>query len=345
MLYHFNDEEMIPDDHPLRRLLPLVNDALRGISSDLDRIYAADGRRSIPPERLLRALLLQALYGIRSERLLVEQLHYNFLFRWFVGLGPNDPVWHPTSFTKNRDRLIDGDIAKAFFAQVVAIAQQQGLMSDEHFSVDGTLIEAFASHKSFRPKDDDSDDDGEHFHGSKRSNETHESVTDPDARLYRKSKAAPAQLAYMGHVLMENRHALIAGVDLTLATGFAEREAALSMIEAIPGRHRITVGADRGYDVGSFVAGVRELGVTPHIAANDARWGRSRINGRTLRHASYGISQFRRKSIEKIFGWIKAFAGYRKTRHRGRRRVGWQFTFLAAAYNLMRIRNLAGAAA
>lgn len=340
MLYHFNDEEMIPSDHPLRRLLPLVNDALRGISRDLDVIYAADGRKSIPPERLLRALLLQALYGIRSERLLVEQLHYNFLFRWFVGLGPNDPVWHATSFTKNRDRLIEGEIAKAFFRQVVEIAQRQGLMSDEHFSVDGTLIEAFASHKSFRPKDD-SDDDGEHFHGSKRSNETHQSVTDSDARLYRKSKAQPAQLAYMGHVLMENRHSLIADVDLTLATGFAERETALEMIAGVRGSHRITVGADRGYDVASFVAGMRGLRATPHIAANDARWGGSRLDARTLRHASYAISQFKRKSIEKIFGWMKTFAGYRKTRHRGRRRVGWQFTFLAAAYNLIRMRNLA----
>lgn len=344
MLYHFNDEEMIPSDHPLRKLLPLVNEALRGMSAAFDAIYAIDGRRSVPPERLLRALLLQALYGIRSERLLVEQLQYNFLFRWFVGLGPNDPVWHPTTFTKNRDRLIEGEVAKAFFQQVVEIAQKQGLMSDEHFSVDGTLIEAFASHKSFRPKDD-SDDDGEHFHGSKRSNDTHESVTDKDARLYRKSKAQPAQLAYMGHVLMENRHALIAGVNLTLATGFAERESALEMIGNVPGSHRITIGADRGYDVASFVSGVRELGATPHIATNDARWGGSRLDGRTIRHATYAISQFKRKSIEKIFGWMKAFAGYRKTHHRGRRRVGWQFTFLAAAYNLIRIRNLGAAIA
>ncbi len=339
MLYHVNDEEMIPTDHPLRRLLPLVNDALRGSSRDLDAIYAADGRKSIPPERLLRALLLQALYGIRSERLLVEQLHYNFLFRWFVGLGPDDPVWHPTSFTKNRDRLIAGEIAKAFFRRVVEIAQRQGLMSDEHFSVDGTLIEAVASHKSFRPKGD-SNDDGEHFHGSRRSNETHQSVTDSDARLYRKSKAQPAQLAYMGHVLMENRNALIADVALTLATGFAERETALGMIAGVRGNHRITIGADRGYDVASFVAGMRELRATPHIATNDARCGGSRLDGRTVRHPSYAVSQFKRKSIEKIFGWMKAFAGYRKTRHRGRRRVGWQFTFLAATYNLMRIRNL-----
>lgn len=339
MLYHFNDEEMIPPDHPLRKLLPLVNDALRGISGDFDAIYASDGRRSIPPERLLRALLLQALYGIRSERLLVEQLHYNFLFRWFVGLGPNDPVWHATTFTKNRDRLIEGAIAKAFFRQVVEVAQKQGLMSDEHFSVDGTLIEAFASHKSFRPKDD-SDDDGENFHGSKRSNDTHESATDPEARLCRKGKGQPAQLAYMGHLLMENRHSLIADVDLTLATGFAERETALEMVANIPGSHRITVGADRGYDAAAFVAGVRELGATPHIATNDLRWGGSALDARTLRHSGYAVSQLKRKGIEKIFGWIKAFAGGRKTRHRGRRRVGWQFTFLAAAYNLIRIRNL-----
>jgi len=338
MWHHFNDEEMVPKDHPLRALLPLVNRVLEQISPRFEGLYADGGRKSIPPERLLRALLLQILYGIRSERLLVEQLQYNFLFRWFVGLGAGDPVWHPTTFTKNRERLIAGDIARAFFGEVVALAKERNLMSDEHFSVDGTQIEAYASHKSFRPKGDDSD--GDNFHGTKRSNKTHASTTDPDARLFRKSKAHPAQLAYQGHVLMENRNAIIADVSLTHAHGRAEREAAVELIARIDGQHRVTLGADKGYDARGTLEELRSYRVTPHIAANDNHRGGSTIDGRTRRHRGYDISQHKRKGIEKIFGWIKSFANYRKTRHRGRPRVAWQFTFIASIYNLLRIRKL-----
>jgi transposase len=341
MWHHFNDEAMVPQDHPLRGLLPLVNHVLERLSPAFAALYAENGRASIPPERLLRALLLQCFYGIRSERMLIEQLHYNFLFRWFVGLGPDEPVWHSTTFSKNRERFIDGDIARKFFDEIVALAQARGLMSDEHFSVDGTLIEAWASHKSFKRKDGSDDDDSStDFRGSKRSNETHQSTTDPDARLARKSKAHPSILAYGGHFLMENRHGLVRDLRLTRATGRSEREAAVEMVKAIPGNERITVGADKGYDTSDFVEELRSYSVTPHVASNQGRRGGSAVDGRTTRHEGYDISQHKRKGIEKIFGWHKAFAGLRKTKHRGLHRVRWCFTLFSSAYNLMRIGNL-----
>ena len=314
---------------------------------EFEKLYAKLGRPSIPPEKLLRALLLQAFYSVRSERQLMEQLGYNLLFRWFVGLSLDAVVWDVTVFTKNRERLIDGDIASKFMAAVLNQEQVKTLLSDDHFSVDGTLIEAWASMKSFRPKDGSGEPpapgrNGERdFHGEKRSNETHASVTDPDARLYRKGLGQPAKLAYLGHVLMENRHALVVGTRLTLATGTAEREAALEMVAARPGNHRITLGADKAYDVAEFVADLREFNVTPHVAQNTAN-RRSAIDRRTTRHPGYAVSGRVRKRIEEVFGWTKAAAGFRKTRHRGLARVGWMFTLTATAYNLVRLPQAGG---
>jgi len=286
------------------------------------------------------------LYSIRSERLLMEQLEYNMLFRWFVGLSMNEAVWNHAVFSKNRERLLEGEIANEFFAVVVEQARAMRLLSDEHFTVDGTLIEAWASHKSFRPKDGtDNTGGGGNFHGSKRRNETHESKTDPEARLFRKGRGKEAKLCYMGHVLTENRNGLVVDVELTSADGRAEREAGLAMVSRLRGgKRRATLGADKGYDTQAFVAALRELNVTPHVAQNTSG-RRSRIDQRTTRHASYTISQRKRKRVEEVFGWIKTTAGLRKTRHRGRDRVGWMFTFAAAAYNLVRIRNLLVAAA
>jgi IS5 family transposase len=285
------------------------------------------------------------LYSIRSERLLMEQLECNMLFRWFVGLSMNEQVWNHAVFSKNRERLLAGEIANEFFAVVVEQARAMRLLSDEHFTVDGTLIEAWASHKSFRPKDSTDDTGGGgNFHGNKRHNETHESKTDPEARLFRKGRGKEAKLCYMGHVLTENRNGLVVDVELTAADGRAEREAGLAMASRLPGgQRRVTLGADKGYDTQAFVAALRELNVTPHVAQNTS--GRhSRIDERTTRHASYTISQRKRKRVEEVFGWIKTTAGLRKTRHRGRDRVGWMFTFAAAAYNLVRMRNLLTAA-
>jgi transposase len=340
-------EARVPPGHPLRPIRALVDEALAALSPDFDRLYSRIGRPSIPPEKLLRALLLQAFYSVRSERQLMEQLDYNLLFRWFVGLAMDAPIWNVTVFTKNRDRLLEGDVAARFMAAVLNQERVKALLSDEHFSVDGTLIEAWASMKSFRPKEGGGDDEqppagrnGErNFRGEKRSNETHASTTDPDARLFRKAPGQAAKLAYMGHVLMENRSCLVVDARLTLATGTAEREAALAMIEDVPGRHRITLGGDKGYDAASFVAALRALNATPHVAQNTSG-RRSAIDGRTTRHAGYRASQIIRKRIEEVFGWTKATAPMRKTRHRGLERVGWQFTFTAAAYNLVRIPKL-----
>ena len=341
-------ETRVPLDHPLRRILPLVDAALSDLSADFAALYAPIGRPSIPPEKLLRALLLQAFYSIRSERQLMEQLDYNLLFRWFVGLGIDDPVWDVTVFTKNRDRLIDGDVAAKFFKAVLARPEVEALLSDEHFSVDGTLIEAWASTKSFKPKDGGDDqppasggggrNTERDFHGEKRSNATHASTTDPDARLYRKGRGKEAKLCHMGHLLMENRHGLIIDAELTPATGTAERDAALTMIGRQPGHHRVTLAADKGYDVADFVADLRNLNVVPHVAQNTAR--RSAIDRRTTRHPGYGASQRKRKRIEEGFGWIKTTAGLNKTRHRGTARVGWMFTLTAAACNLIRLPKL-----
>jgi transposase len=343
-------ETRIPADHPLRAIRELVDAALRELSRAFDRLYAREGRPSIPPERLLRALLLQAFYTVRSERQLMEQLDYNLLFRWFVGLSADDPVWNATVFCKNRDRLLDGDVAARFFASVLNLPQVRQLLSSEHFSVDGTLIEAWASIKSFVPKDGGKPPPSgkgggrnteRDFHGEKRTNDTHSSTTDPDARLFRKGLGKEAKLCHMGHVMVENRNNLIIDARLTEATGTAERTTALDMIgdNAKPGS---TVGADKLYDTTDFVAGCRKRGCTPHVAQNNTS-RRSAIDARTTRHPGYAISMMKRKRIEEPFGWIKTIGGLRKTRHRGRDLVEWFFVLTATAYNLVRIPKILAA--
>ena len=342
-------ESLVPHDHPLRAIRPLVNAALEHLSPAFQTIYAQDGRPSIAPERLLRALLLQALFTVRSERQLMQQITYNMLFRWFVGLAMDVPIWDVTVFTKNRDRLLEGDVACGFLTAILADPAVKPLLSTEHFSVDGTLIEAWASMKSFRPKDGGGDPpvpgrNGERqFHGEKRTNETHASTTDPDARLYKKSSGASATLCYMGHVVMENRNGLVVATELTQATGTGEREAAIAMVEDLPGSQRITLAADKAYDTADFVTEMRRLGVTPHVTQN-TKGRRSAIDGRTTRHLGYAVSLRGRKRIEEVFGWIKTAGGLRKTRHRGTALVGWMFTLTAAAYNLVRIPKLLTAA-
>lgn len=393
-------DERVPARHPLRRIRPMVDWVLKEMSPWFSKLYSKTGRPSIPPERLLRASLLQIFYSIRSERQLMEQLDYNLLFRWFVGLDLNDPVWDHSVFSKNRDRLLNEKLAEGFFDRV--LKQASGLMSDEHFSVDGTLVEAWASHKSFRPKqasegagapaqnadnataspasrgcvDTDAPesaeseseqaesaterkasehDDGKQgeapaaeeakqarerdFHGEKRSNETHESTTDPEARLYRKGKGAEAKLCYLGHALMENRNGLLVNTRLTHADGTAERLAALEMIDEIEGRHRITVGADKAYDTKEFVRELRNLQATPHVAQNN-KGRKSAIDGRVTSQPGYTVSQRIRKRIEQAFGWMKSVGGIRKVKLRGRAKAGWVFTFTAAAYNLWRLARL-----
>jgi transposase len=321
-----------------------MTDRLLGELSDLfDQMYSTMGRPSIAPEKLLRALLLQVLYTVRSERMLMEQLNYNLLFRWFVGLNMDDAVWDVTVFTKNRDRLLKAEVARKFFDLVVEEAKDRDLMSDEHFTVDGTLLEACAGLKSFKSKDavenapvDDPGNPTVDFHGEKRSNETHQSTTDPDALLARKGAGKEAKLSYCGNVLMENRNGLVADVETMQADGKAERDAAVVMVASIPGDGQVTVGADKGYDTKGFVADVRTLNATPHVAQKK----HSAIDGRTTRHEGYKISQQKRKRVEETFGWMKTVGGLRKLRHRGLELVGWMFTFTAAAYNLVRIRNL-----
>ena len=338
-------ERRIPANHPLRAMRSLVDALLHELSPRFDELYSRVGRPSIAPEKLLRALLLQVLYTIRSERLLMEQLDYNLLFRWFVGLEMDDPVWNATVFTKNRERLLSGEIARAFFDRVVAQARERGLLSDEHFTVDGTLVEAWASLKSFKRTNEPPttpDDPGNptvNFHGERRGNTTHASTTDPDARLARKGNAQAAKLCYTGHVLMENRNGLAVGGCVLPASGHAERAAALELLGALDAAGRVTLGADKGYDTREFVAAVRLLGVTPHVAQNTTHRS-SAIDGRTTRHAGYAASQRRRKRVEEIFGWLKTVGLMRQTRYRGTRRVDWMFTLALAAYNLVRIRNL-----
>ena len=348
MFSYVSPEQRVPADHPLRPIRRMVDEVLKGLSRRFDTLYSSTGRPSVAPEKLLRTLLLQVLYTVRSERLLLEQLDYNLLFRWFVGLNMDDPVWDATVFSKNRERLLKGEVAQAFFEQVLKLARQQDLLSDEHFTVDGTLIEAWAGQKSFQKKDTPSGDRPEDpgnptvdFHGEKRNNQTHQSKTDPDARLYKKGPGKEAKLSYQGHVLMENRNGLVTATRLTPATGTAEREAALQMAQQRDGRdrHRVTLGADKAYDTRDFVRDLRELNVTPHVAQNTTNRC-SAIDGRTTRHAGYDTSQRKRKRVEEIFGWIKTVGLMSKTRHRGRERVGWMFTFTAAVYNLVRIRNL-----
>jgi transposase len=343
MFSYLSAERRVPKDHPLRAIRVMVDAALKESSWRFDAVYARSGRPSIPPEKLLRALLLQMLYTVRSERLLMEQLDYNFLFRWFVGLNIDDPVWDVTVFTKNRERLLVGEVAEGFFNAVVEQANAQGLLSNEHFTVDGTLTEAWAGHKSFKRKGDDQPtppaDPGNpsvNFHGERRTNATHQSTTDPDARLARKGPGKEARLCYAGHVQMDNRHGLVVNTRLTPARGKAEPTAALAMAAEITGQGRVTLGADKGYDQREFVRALREHRVTPHVAQKI----NSAIDRRSTHHPGYRLSQWRRKRVEEIFGWLKTVAGLRKTRHRGVARVGWTFTFAAAAYNLVRMRNL-----
>ncbi len=333
-------EERIPADHPLRAIRRMTDEVLERMGPVFEELYSWTGRPSIPPERLLRALLLQALYTIRSERLLMEQLHYNLLFRWFVGMDLDEKVWAPTVFTKNRDRLLAGEVAGQFFATVVELARQNRLLSDEHFTVDGTMIEAWAGQKSFRRKDG-KPPQGPHgdFRGEKRSNETHASTTDPDSRLYRRTHHGEAKLSYLGHIVIENRNGLAVAGCLTPADGFAERAAAVALIEPLAKSKRITLGADKGYDTAAFVAALRERGVTPHVSQNN-RGRRSGIDGRTTRHAGYCISQALRPMIERVPAWLKNIAGQRKTKYRGQARVGWSFLFALGVYNLVRMRNL-----
>jgi len=349
MFSYVSLEARVPSDHPLRAIRRITDRALERLSPRFGTLYVHFGRPSVPPEQLLRALLLQALYTIRSERQLMEQLDYNLLFRWFVGLGMDDAVWSPTTFTKNRDRLLDGDIAAAFFEAVVIHADTERLLSDEHFTVDGTLLEAWASHKSFRPRDEEPPTDGGgnptvNFHGQRRTNETHRSTTDPDARLYKKARGREARLGYLGHLLLEHRSGLIVDAMVTPADGYGERDAGLVMIERRPGQQRITVAGDKGYDTRGFVAGLRAMHATPHVAQHTTR-RRSAIDGRTTRHPGYAISQQKRKLVEQGFGWMKTVGGLRKLRHRGGRLVTWIFTFTAAAYNIVRMRRLLAATA
>jgi len=332
-------EERIPADHPLRAVRKSVDEVLRAMSKEFDALYAESGRHSIAPERLLRALLLQCFYSIRSERMLVEQINYSWLFRWFVGLDMDEPVWNHAVFSKNRERLLNAEIARTFFAQVLAQARE--FVSDEHFTVDGTLIEAWASQKSFQKKDGSDKGGGSNFHGQQRRNDTHQSKTDPEARLYRKGGGQESRMSYLGHVLVENRNGLIVGAMATTADGFAERDAALLMVHDRRRNRRPirSVGADKGYDTRDFVTALREMKVRPHVSQNN-KGRRSAIDARTTRHEGYAISQKKRPLIERTFGWMKAIAGIRKIKLRGLRNVDWLFVLTAAAFNLWRIPRL-----
>jgi len=351
MFSYVTPEARVRADHPLRPIRKMTDAALERLSPRFDRLYSTTGRPSIPPEKLLRALLLQILYSIRSERLLMEELDYSVLYRWFVGLSLDDPIWDATTFTKNRDRLLEGDVADAFFAEVLAAIKQDGLLSDEHFTVDGTLLEAWASHKSFRPKegppppsDGDPGNPSVDFHKERRSNATHESTTDPEARLCRKAKGQPAVLAYLGNLLMDNREGLAVAAQVRIATGDGETLGAMELLEGLQHRAaRVTLGADKLYDNEAFVEGCRFMEATPHVAQNTTN-RRSRIDARTTRHPGYAVSQVKRKRIEEIFGWLKTVALLRKLRHRGQAIIDWIFTFALSAYNLVRMRNLQAAA-
>jgi transposase len=341
MFSYVSPEQRVPAEHPLRPLRAMVDDILKEMSPRFAKLYADRGRPSIPPERLLRALLLQILYTVRSERLLMEQLNYNLLFRWFVGMGMDEVVWNHAVFSKNRERLLNEEVAEVFFQRVLERAKPY--LSDEHFTVDGTLIEAWASHKSFRPKDGGEPPSGNgrevNFHREKRSNETHQSTTDPDARLYRKSRGSEAKMSYLGHALMENRHGLLVDTMVTLADGTAERDAAVLMASQISGVKQVTLGGDKNYDTQELVRDLREMKVTPHVAQNNTN-RRSAINRRTTQHVGYAISQKKRKRIEESFGWMKTIGMLKKVKLRGLEKVSWLFTFVAAVYNLYRLQRL-----
>lgn len=339
-------EDRIPLKHPIRPFRQMVNEILKSMDEKFDKLYATSGRPSIAPEYLLRASILQILYSVRSERQLMDQIDFNILFRWFVGLGMDAPVWDHSTFTKNRDRLLESEIARMFFAKVVERARKKKFLSDEHFTVDGTLIEAWASMKSFQPKDSDKEEPGPtsgdrnpdvDFRGQERSNDTHESKTDGEARLYKKSRGSESKLAYLGHVLMENRNGLAVDVEVTLASGTAERDAATTMAGRLKGKKRRTLGADKGYDASEFAKDLRGMEITPHIAQ---RKGGKAVDGRTTRHAGYAISQRKRKRVEEIFGWAKTVGLIRKAKIRGKAKIDWLFTMCIAVFNLVRIRNL-----
>jgi transposase len=349
MFSYITLERRIPEKHPLRKIRELVDDVLKGMNGRFDKIYSHTGRPSIPPERLLKALLLQVLHGIRSERLLLEQIDYNLLYRWFLGMSPDDRVWEETVFSKNRERLLDGEIAELFFKKVLNLARDKGLLSKEHFTVDGTLVESWASLKSVERRDgeDRNDDDGDsgnpsvNFRGEKRSNETHVSKTDPEAKIYTKSHGVAAKLNYMGHVLMENRNGLAVGAKITTAGYYAEPDAALAMAKGLRGEHRKTLGADKHYDQEYFCEGLRDQNITPHVAQNiHSRRPHSAIDERTTRHEGYEVSQRKRKRVEEIFGWLKQWGILRRPHFRGMKRLGFLFKFAVGVYNLLRISNL-----
>src|SRR3990170_1349851 len=346
MFSYVSPEQRVPPDHPLRPVREMVDTILKEMSPRFARLYSERGRPSIAPERLLRALLLQIFYSVRSERLLMEQLDYNLLFRWFVGMEMDEEVWNHAVFSKNRERLLTEPIAQAFFQRV--LRQARTYLSDEHFTVDGTLIEAWASQKSFRPKQEGepptSTQREADFHGQRRSNQTHQSTTDPEARLHKKSKGSEARLSYLGHVVMENRNGLLVRTMVTQANGTAERDAALRMSSKIPRTRRITLGGDKNYDTRDFVGALRQRKITPHVAQNTT-YRRSAIDERTTRHSGYAISQQKRKRVEQSFGWMKMIGLLKKVKLRGLRKVGWWFTFVGAAYNLVRLRRLRAEAA
>ena len=344
---YISPEQRVRKEHPLRPIRAMVDEVLKELSREFQKMYSKVGRPSIPPEQLLRALLLQMLYSVRSERLLMEEIDYNILYRWFVGLNLDDEVWDATTFTKNRNRLLEAEVAKEFLAQVVKQAQENGWTSDEHFTVDGTLLEAWASMKSFQsrnkknsPPPDDPGNPTVNFHGEKRSNQTHESTSDPEAQLARKGPGKEAKLSYSGNLLVENRNGLIVDSRVWEASGIAERYAALEMLQDLPGSKRVTVAGDKGFDTADFVRECRNIWVTPHVAQNLGRRGGSAVDGRTTQQPGYAISQKKRKRIEECFGWLKTIALPRKVRHRGTLKVDWIFAFACAAYNLVRMRNL-----
>lgn len=348
MFSYVSLEERVPQEHPLRAIRKSVDEILRTMAKDFDGMYAMRGRPSVPPERLLRAVLLQIFYSVRSERMLMEQMSYNLLFRWFVGLEMDEPVWNHAVFSKNRERLLNQEVAREFLRGVLAHAKPH--LSDEHFSVDGTLIEAWASQKSFQKKNGGDADSGQ-FRGEKRSNETHASKTDPEAKLYRKGHGQEAKLGYLGHVLMENRNGLIVDAMLTQADGTAERDAALLMLHRHWRKRRrqgkrspISIAADKAYDTRDFVDTIRAMGMRPHVAQNVKRLGGSAVDRRTSRQQAYQVSQRKRPLIEKAFGWMKQTGGLRKTKLRGLRKVAWQFLMTAAAFNLWRLPKLQAAA-
>jgi len=341
MFSYVSPEKRVPGDHPLRGIREMVDGILQEMSPRFSRLYSEVGRPSIAPERLLRALLLQIFYSVRSERLLVEQLQYNLLFRWFVGMDMDEEVWNHAVFSKNRERLLNEEVAEAFFQRV--LKQACAYLSDEHFTVDGTLLEAWASQKSFRRKDEEGGTPGGNrevdFHGEPRRNDTHQSTTDPEARLYKKSKGSEAKLSYLGHALMENRNGLLVKTLVTEANGTAERDAALLMAEKIPGVKRVTLGGDKNYDTKDFVRELRGMNITPHVAQNNQKRA-SAIDERTTRHSGFAVSQRKRKRIEESFGWMKIIGMLKKVKLRGLEKVGWLFTFVASAYNLYRLQRL-----